>query len=49
MTKFKYKALDSNGVTVKGEAEAFTQNAAIALLGKRRLVNGGVKTYQTAV
>lgn len=37
MKKFKYKALDSNGTTVKGEVEAFTQEAAINLLDQRKL------------
>lgn len=37
MATFKYKALDRNGLTVKGELEAATQEAAAALLDKRRL------------
>ena len=37
MPKFKYKALDKNGITVKGELEAITQEAGIIMLEKRRL------------
>jgi len=37
MTKFKYKALDGNGHTVKGVLEAATQEAAVVVLSKRRL------------
>jgi len=37
MAKFKYKALDRNGLTVKGELEAATQEAAVSMLEKRQL------------
>lgn len=37
MAKFKYKALDRNSVTVKGEIEAATEDAACVVLEKRRL------------
>jgi len=37
MAQFKYKALDRNGIAVKGEIEAPTQDTAIAKLHARRL------------
>lgn len=37
MAKFKYKALDRNSVTVKGEIEASNEDAACTALERRRL------------